>query len=284
MGAVNALVGFVLGGAAAAGAIVIVLGIVGVPDRPARPAPSLPRVDAAAARVIAAVVVGVGAVLVTRWIAAFAIGAFATLLLPSLLGARAKREAIIVRTEAVASWAEMLRDTLAASAGLQAAIVASSRVAPAPIAGEVRDLARSMQRDGLPPALRRFATSVDDPAADIVAVALTVAATRQASHVGEVLNRAASAARATAAMRVSVEASRARTYTSARIIVGVTVAMGLGIGVVSGSYLDPFDVAAGQVVLVVIAVLFGAGLWSLNRLARIDTGPRVLLRAEDAAA
>jgi Flp pilus assembly protein TadB len=209
-------------------------------------------------------------------------GALAVILVPSLVGARRRRDTVIAKTEAVAAWAEMLRDTLAASAGLQAAISASAPVAPAPIEAEVRELAGSMQRDGLPVALRRFALEVADPAADLVVVALTVAATRQASQLGEVLDRAASAARAASAMRVSVEASRARTFTSARIIVGVTVAMAVAIAVFSGSYLDPFDAASGQLVLVVIAGLFGAGLWSLNRLARIDTGPRVLLRGDAA--
>lgn len=283
VGTLTAIVGFLLGGLAAVGALTVVLGAVGVPDRPARPQIEWPRLDALAARVGVAVLVGVIAALATRWIAAFAIGVLGALLLPSLVGARGRREAVITKNEAVASWAEMLRDTMAASAGLQAAITASARVAPAPIASEVRALARSMQRDGLVPALQTFAAAVNDPTADIVVVALTVAATRQASQVGEVLDRAASAARASAAMRVSVEASRARTYTSARIIVAVTVGMGCALALLSGSYLEPFATATGQLVLVVIAGLFGAGLWSLNRLARIETGARVLLRTEELA-
>lgn len=283
VGTLTAIVGFLLGGLTAVGVLIVVLGAVGVPDRPARPRIEWPRLDALAARVCVAIVVGVVAALATRWIAAFAIGALGALLLPSLVGARGRREAVITKTEAVASWAEMLRDTMAASAGLQAAITASARVAPTAIAPEVRALARSMQRDGLVPALQTFAGAVDDPTADIVVVALTVAATRQASQVGEVLDRAASAARASAAMRVSVEASRARTYTSARIIVAVTVGMGCAMALLSGSYLEPFATATGQLVLVVIAGLFGAGLWSLNRLARIDTGARVLLRTEEVA-
>ena len=280
MGSVNALLGFVIGGTAAVGALVAGLGFIGVPDHPARRTVSLPRLDAVVARIMWSTAAGVLAALLTRWAAAFVIGALAAVLAPTLVGARAKRDAVIARTEAVASWAEMLRDTMAASAGLQAAIAVTAAVAPEPIAPQARELARSMQREGLPAALRRFATEVDDPAADIVAVALTVAATRQASHVGEVLDRAASAARASAAMRVSVEASRARTYTSARIIVTVTAGMGCGIALLSRSYLDPFDAAAGQLVLLVIAALFGAGLWSLSRMAQIDSGPRVLLNTD----
>jgi Flp pilus assembly protein TadB len=274
------MVGFLIGGMAALGCLVAVAGVIGVPDGPSRQRRSLPDIDRLLARVLLAIAAGVGAALLTRWIAAFAMGVLVVLLLPSLVGARRRRDEVIAKTEAVASWAEMLRDTLAASAGLQAAITASSKVAPASIEVKVRELATSMQRDGLPTALRRFALEIEDPAADIVVLALTVAATRQASHVGEVLDRAASAARATSAMRVSVEASRARTFTSARIIVGVTIAMAVAIATFSGSYLDPFDAAPGQLVLIVIAALFGAGLWSLNRLARIDTGPRVLLRGD----
>jgi hypothetical protein len=276
------LVGFFFGGLAAFGLVLAVLGAIGVEDAPARKRLAVPRFDTIFLRLGGAVAAGLVAALATHWIAAFGIGALAALLAPALIGAKAKRQAAIAKTEAVASWAEMLRDTMAASAGLQAAIVASARVAPAPITAEVRELARAMQRDGLVVALQRFASTVEDPTADIVVVALTVAATRQASQVGEVLDRAASAARASAAMRVSVEASRARTFTSARIIVAVTVGMACVLALVSGDYLEPFGTAAGQVVVFAIAVLFGLGLWSLNRLARIEPGTRVLLPGQEA--
>ena len=271
--------GFVLGAAVGLGLLLVLLGVAGE-DRPARRPATLPDLNGAAVRAGWAGLAGVAAAALTGWPAAFLAGAVAALVAPSLIGAKARREQVITRTEAVASWAEMLRDTMAASAGLQAAIAASARVAPPAIRAEVRELASSIQREDLPAALRAFAARVADPAADIVAMALIVAATKQARHVGEVLDRAAAAARASASMRASVEAGRARSFTSARIIVVVTVGMAALIAVFSRAYLAPFDTAVGQLVLVVIAGLFGAGLWSLARLARIDPGPRILIAAE----
>ena len=58
-----------------------------------------------------------------------------------LMGVRAERDRLMRRSEAVASWAEMLRDTIAAHAGLQEAIAVTARVAPAPIRTEVQTLA-----------------------------------------------------------------------------------------------------------------------------------------------
>lgn len=276
----TSVTGFVLGTLVGLGALLIVVGLVGVEDRPARHQLAMPDLNGVLLRGGGAALAGLLLSASTGWLAAFPAAVVAVLVAPEMIGAKARRERVIARTEAVAAWAEMLRDTMAASAGLQAAIAASARVAPPPIRAEVRDLANSIQREDLPTALRSFAAAVDDPAADIVALALIVAATKQARHVGEVLDRAAVAARASASMRTSVEAGRARTFVSARVIVAVTVGMAALIAVFSNAYLEPFDSSAGQLVLVVIAALFGTGLWSLSRLARLNAGPRVLIAAE----
>ena len=273
------LIGLVFGGSIGAGMALIAIGTLGTEDRPAHrhPRRNLPDLGRLTLRVAACVAAGLVTFALTRWVAGMLIGAIVVALAPSLIGAKARRDAVIDRTEAVASWAEMLRDTMAASAGLQAAITASAAVAPAPIRDEVRRLATSIQREDLEVALRDFAAAVDDPAADIVVVALIVAATRQARNVGEVLQKAAAAARASASMRHSVEAGRARSYTSARIIVIVTIGMSGFIAVFNRSYLAPFDAAVGQLVLMVIGALLGLGLWSLSRMAKIDAGSRVLV-------
>src|SRR5581483_5230618 len=181
---------------------------------------------------------------------------------------RRRRESAIARTEAVAAWAEMLRDTMAGAAGLQEAVAATARVAPEAIRPEVRALAMRIEREPFVPAVRRFAAEVGDPVGDLVVAALVLAAERQSGSLGEVLGAAAASARASATMRLRVEAGRARTYTSTRMIVGVTVSFAVGLVLFNRQYLEPFDSAAGQLVLAAIAALFGFGVWSLSRLAR----------------
>lgn len=280
MGGVTLLVGLLFGVSIGAGLLLVAVGFTGTEGAPARRRLAPPDLGRWTLRVSGCVAAGVLVMALTGWAAGMVIGALIAALAPSLIGAKARRDAVIDRTEAVASWAEMLRDTMAASAGLQAAIAASAAVAPAPIREEVRRLATSIQRDDLELALRDFAAQVDDPAGDIVVVALIVAATRQARNVGEVLHTAAAAARASASMRHSIEAGRARSYTSARIIVLVTFGMSAFIAVFNRSYLTPFDTAVGQVVLMIIGGLLGIGIWSLSRMAQIEAGSRVLVHPE----
>jgi tight adherence protein B len=217
--------------------------------------------------------------LVTRWPVGALCAAGAGALVPELVGGTAARRAAVARTEAVAGWAEMLRDTLAGAAGLEQAIIASASVAPAPIRGEVATLAAGLDRQQLPVALRAFATELADPTGDLVVAALVLASERQARRLGELLGALAHAAREDATMRLRVEAGRARTRTSARIVVGATLAMAVGLVVLNRGYLTPYDSAAGQLVLGLVGLLFGGAFWWLARMARVPA-PERLLAAE----
>src|SRR3546814_2921329 len=72
------------------------------------------------------------------------------LALPGVLGGKLNRERAIARTEAIASWTEMIRDSIVAASGLEEAIVATAPVAPTPIASEVRTLVRRLEHQRLP--------------------------------------------------------------------------------------------------------------------------------------
>ena len=129
----------------------------------------------------------------------------------------------------------MLRDTIAAHAGLQEAIAVTARVAPAPIRTEVQALAdpgrARLAVDCVAP-LRR--ANVDDPVADLVVASLVIAAERQAQRLAELLGRRSrSAAREQAAMRLRVETGRARTYASSKALVAIT--FGLAVAAVAAS-------------------------------------------------
>lgn len=217
--------------------------------------------------------------LITGWLAAALMLGFAAYLAPSQVGRKASRAAGIARTEALASWAEMLRDTMAAAAGLQEAVIAAAKVAPPSIRTEARALAARIERQPFSDALAMFAAEVNDPVADLLVVALSTAADRQAGQLGEVLSAAATTARASATMRLRVEAGRARTYTSVRVTVIVFCTVAGGLIVFNRRYLTPFDTAAGQVMLLIIGGLFGAGLWTLSRLGDA-AAPERLFRHE----
>jgi Flp pilus assembly protein TadB len=266
------------------GLVAIIAGLRGAPPprlpRWLRPGPrgAIGRLDRGMLRIGLAVGAGVLVGAVTRWPVGALLAAGAGALLPDLAGGQAAQQAAVARAEAMAAWAEMLRDTLAGAAGLEQAIVATAPVAPAPIRSQVLELAARLERPGarLVPALHAFADELGDPTADLVVAALVLASQRQARRLGELLGALARAARDDATMRLRVEAGRARTRTSVRVVVGMTLAMAAGLVVLNRGYLAPYDSALGQLILAGVGGLFGVAFWWLARMARVETPQRLL--------
>jgi Flp pilus assembly protein TadB len=212
----------------------------------------------------------------TGWLIAALFAAVGAAAAPGALARRQQRRHMVAKTEAIAAWTEMLRDTLAAAAGIQEAIIATTHVAPLPIRPEVRRLSDRLQRQPLNEALHDFADRVADPVGDLVIAALLVAAEGQAGSLSSVLSAAASSARATATMRLRVETGRTRTWTSVRVTVAVFGIVTVGLLAFNRAYLRPFDTGGGQVVLAAIGALFIGSFWSLGKMATQREPERVL--------
>lgn len=228
-------------------------------------------------RALVAVLAGVAAGVATGWVVAAVAVAALVGVAPRLLGGRSDQVRVVARIEAIATWTEMLRDTLSAAAGIEQAILATADLAPEPIHAEVSALAARLE-DGrsLPVALREFAADVDDPTCDLVVTALLLAAEQQARQLADLLGQLATAARGQVAMRLRVEAGRARTRTSVRVIVTTTSAFAAGLVLLNRDYLAPYDTTSGQAVLLVVVALFAAGFWWLDRMSRVSPVGRVL--------
>lgn len=225
-----------------------------------------------------------GAVLlfvVSRWPAAALAGALLGWFAPELFASRWLRDVALARTEAIASWTEMLRDTIASAHGLEAAIATTAPVAPDAIRLEVEQLARSLKHTSLSNALRRLAVELAHPISDLVVASLTVAANGAVRDLAELLGMLADSARDEAAMQMRVEASRARMRTAVRVISGVTVATALGLVVLNRSYVQVYATVTGQVVLVAIAAAWGTALWWLASMSRFRQPERFLIAAAE---
>jgi Flp pilus assembly protein TadB len=216
---------------------------------------------------------------VTGWIVGGVLAGAAALALPRLLGGKAARRSAIDRTEAVASWTEMVRDSIVAASGLEEAIVATAPVAPAPIAPEVRALVRRLDHQRLPDALVAFGHDLDHPSGDLVVAALTIASRLEASDLSGLLSRLADATRGEARMRIRVEVGRTRVRTATKVIVGVVVAAVAFLAVVNRDYLEVYDSPSGQVVLAVVGGIFATGGWLLARMSEIELPERFTARA-----
>ncbi|MEO3810769.1 type II secretion system F family protein [Sphaerisporangium sp. B11E5] len=223
--------------------------------------------------------VGVAVLLgaVTRWPVGAALGGLAAWYLPALLGPDREQARAVARIEAIAAWAEMLRDILAASAGLHQAISATAPIAPEAIRPQVVELAtRVDQGERLPAALQRLSDDLADPTGDLVCAALILAARRQAGQLGELLGSLASAARAQAVMRLRVAAARAQIRSSVRTIVVATIAMVGGLMLFNRHFLAPYDTAVGQAVLLTAGFVFAGSFFTLHRLGQVGEPARIL--------
>jgi Flp pilus assembly protein TadB len=227
-----------------------------------------------AATVVTAAVVAA----VTRWPAGTVLAGLAAWFLPRALGPDRGHARALERIEAIASWTEQLRDTIAAAAGLEQAILATAPLAPAAVREHVTLLAARVHRgERLPAALRAFAAGVADPTADLVVAALLLAAEQQARDLAELLGSLAGSARQQAVMRMRVAAGRARVRTASRIIIAVTTILVAGLLAWSGPFLAPYGTAAGQLMLLAVGACFAAGFWWLHKISVMRADPRLLV-------
>ena len=238
------------------------------------------RDDQRLARLAAAVAVGVVTGVITGWVAGAVLTGLACWALPPILSRDPRHAHRVDRIEAIATWTEMLRDTLAAAAGLEQAILATAPLAPTAIRAHVGELAARLSNgERLTPSLRALADQLADPTGDLVIAALAMAAEHQARQLRELLGSLALAAREQASMRMRIQAGRARARTSIRVIVGTTLGFATGMVVLDRPYLAAYDSITGQILLLVIGALFGLGFAWLIRIATVPEPVRFFCTA-----
>ena len=268
----------------AAGALLVVAvcastGIVMPPPAERRHGPDLPArlaaMNISAARLAAATASALVVAAITRWPVAGVLTVGAWFALPRLVAGGAA-PVDVARVEAIATWSEMLRDTLAAAGGLQQSIAATAPIAPPSIRAELVDLADRLRREPLPSALRRLAAELDDPTSDLVVSALLLASERSPRQLAPLLGALAAQARAEVASRLRVEAGRARTRSSVRIITLITIGFAFGLVLLNPTYVEAYADASGQLVLLLIGGLFAGGLAWIGRASRAERPARLL--------
>ncbi len=240
--------------------------------------PAAVAAERAAAWLAAAMVAGLVVGLATGWPVA-GVGAFAGMLLgPAALGGTAQRKREVEVAEAVATWTDKIRDTMAGASGLDEALVQTAAVAPTPIRPHLTRFAQRLRHHPLDEALAGLAADLDHPSADLLVAALAAAGRLEARDLGSLLARLAEAIRGDVHMRVRVEVGRARIRTSARIAVATTVATVVFLYLFARHLLEPYNTLAGQAWLGVVAGVFFAAGWLLHHYSRLEAPERFNLR------
>jgi hypothetical protein len=211
------------------------------------------------------------------WPVAALAAALAVWFAPVLLGGDAGEQGRIAKIEAIAVWAEMLRDTLSSAAGLEQAVLASTVVAPDAIAGPLAVLGADLRaRRPFGEAVSALAEELAEPASDQVVKTLMYAQRNQVKNLAELLGELASAARAQVTLQVRVHAERGKHRTSQRAITVMFTAMAVGLAVFYPEYLRPYGTFAGQMALLVILGMFAGALTWMRIIVRPKPLPRLL--------
>ncbi|NYH51330.1 Flp pilus assembly protein TadB [Nocardiopsis arvandica] len=232
---------------------------------------------------------GAGAVvgLVTGWPVGAVLAAAAGWWTPALLGPDTASRAEADLAEALASWAEQLRDMITGASGLHQAVTATVPVAPPLVRDQVQGLeARLLAGQPMEQAASVFAREVDSDLADLIAITLTMGVSRQSGDVAGALSRLAEAARDRATTVARVSASRARIRSSVRIIAVATTLMLTGMAAFNPGFLAPVGTFTGQLVLGTVGGLWAASFFWMARLASPPKQPRpfILLSPDSAGA
>lgn len=267
------------GALAGAGLLLLVVALRGLPPRAAAPASGRlpPALGFLSRRGWKAAIAALLALLITRWPIAAVGAGLLTMTWHGLLGGAAEERLAIARIEALASWTESVRDTIAGAVGLEQAIPSSLRAAGQVMQDPLRLLVdRLRTRMPLPAALERFADELDDPVADLVVASLILNAKVRGPGLREVLTALSRSAREELDMRRRVIAQRRSTRRSVQIVVGVTLVMVAVLVLFNREYVEPYAAPEGQLVLVLVLAMFAAGFFWLKRLSGFDVPGRFL--------
>ncbi len=269
------------------GLVLLAVFIHGVTPRPGKPPNRLHRaVDALrspalSGRIAAAVVVGVLALVLTRWPVATAGVAALVIFWPQMFGGRRLEQMQMLQLEALVMWTESLRDTITARASLEQAIPATAGTAPAairPALTRLTGLVRS--RVPLDRALLALSAELNDSSADKVIGSLILNTRQRGTGLAAVLTSLASSARAELDQRRRVSAGRATMRRSVQLVVIITIAFAVFLVLFSRDYVKPYGTLGGQLALAVVVGLFAAAFVWMRRLAGGEPDTPFLIRAD----
>jgi Flp pilus assembly protein TadB len=229
-------------------------------------------------RMLIALAAGVITVAITRWPVAMIAAVLAVLYVPRVTSSRAAQRHVAV-LEGLEQWTRRLSDMLTASRGIEDALEASVRYAPAAVAPAVGGLGRRLAaRSDTEKALRAFAADVADPAGDRIAAALIIATGRRGGAVHDVLIALARMLARDVATRREIEADRAQHRTTVKWL--TLFALGFAVfALVNKTYSAPFGTLPGQVVMAVVLTLYACGFGWLHHLGAVPAPGRFLAPA-----
>jgi hypothetical protein len=234
-------------------------------------------VDVDATRLVAAVLVAIVVLALTRWVVLAAV-AFVLVVAWRRLLRDEHAEAERARVEGIAKWLEDLRDTLrGSSVGTEEALEQVALRAPDAVREPLATFVlRRRQGFRTEDALTDLADSLAHPTSDaaIAAIRLVITGTAGAGRLYHTVSALAAAARDEVRARERVDRTRA-IYRSSMTRLVVIAALLIGyLRLAAGELLDPYGTPAGQLVLLLPLSLWGGCIVWLRSLCRYESPDR----------
>ncbi|WP_413804336.1 type II secretion system F family protein [Streptomyces sp. OE57] len=225
----------------------------------------------------ASIVLGLAVWLVTGVFMAGVLTGLAIVGVPWLLSPTKSSQARIAQLEALSHWARQLADGLRVGRGLQQALIASRRGAPAVLEEPVAALADRLQLGWSPEdALREFADELGDITADKLVAALILSISDRGPGLAQSLEDLAETVREEVGKRRKSEADRAKPRQTVRWMTFITLGL-IGMGFLVTSYTAPYGTLLGELVLAAVTAAFIAVLTWMRSLAEYRPIPRILV-------
>ena len=191
-----------------------------------------------------------------------------------VLGLRARRQ-ILVRIEAVAIWAEQLRDLVTAGGSVSGSILLSAPYSPEPVRDQVQKLSEETLGYGLPEALKRFAVRCESPYVDRLSLGLKIA-DESGAKLRDLLDHLASSLRASVEVRFRTEATQKRTLMNGTLIIAITLGLAAVITLLTPDYFNEYYGLIGQTVLMFVVALYVMAIFAILQIDKASEGARLL--------
>lgn len=188
--------------------------------------------------------------------------------------------AAIERIEALATWAEMLRDAAGTPRGIEGVLVSTASSAPRPIRPTVARFAERLTYEALVEALPDLADELNHPLGDQIVASVKLSAASGAREIRAVLDDLARAARDEARMLRRLQVSRERPRSDMRQVIAVVATVIGALSFIGRDYLQPYNRLGGQIVLAIAGALWIGGFVWMARLARIELPRRFLTNSD----
>jgi len=160
-----------------------------------------------------------------------------------------------------------------------AVLVATALAAPTAIRHDVERVTRRLAYEPLESVLPDLSGALAHSIGDLVVASILLASQTGGRHLASQLASLADAAHADAAMHRRVEVARQQPRSTMRTVAMLIVGFTGLMFIVADDWMRAYDRPAGQVVLVMVALLMAAGLVWMSRMGRIPSPERFYIAA-----